>query len=103
MEYPLLLEGERLVFENAMAAHGYNRLRVLCHTHRGSCGKSRCTGVRQTQNLGFFEPVAFLAVWLIKGRDPVVRTKADHRQVREPTLEEMRQWLEDNPGGVHRA
>ena len=93
MQFLESVGGQRLLFEDSYAKHGYYRFSLKCNSHP-RCSRRRNAGIAQKSHLGFFEPLAFLAVWQAMGEE-LDRTDHMSRHLEVP-LDRQRQWLESH-------
>ena len=93
MQFLESVGGQRLLFEDSYAKHGYYRFSFKCNSHP-RCSRRRNAGIAQKSHLGFFEPLAFLAVWQAMGEE-LDRTDHMSRHLEVP-LDRQRQWLESH-------
>ena len=92
IDVPAFLEGGAIDVEDASARHGYKRYVIACPWHRG-CKRRRNDHAQQRSHFGRHEPIAFLAVWCMSGRE--VATAAEHNARNFPApLAAQRDWLE---------
>ena len=93
---PTLINGGPLHYENRISTHGYSRFRLTCGAHQNCC-KFRGDGANQRNNLGRYEPVAYLGVWSdLAFSDLPIGDHADKENLKHITVQKMRDWLISN-------
>ena len=97
LNLPQQVEGCRLHIDDNVA-HGYRRLYVVCpcsgttHRHQRPCRKYRGLGERQTQEHGYKEVAAFLAVWL--RHSATCSSQPEHVRYM-PRVQEVRDYISE--------